>query len=76
MIFKNINRRCGHEEKIGIAGGYGDMTGISKERAKEMIDNHEETTAKNTREAESKLCVECFMQLSPEERGKEMESHE
>jgi hypothetical protein len=73
MHYEKIKRRCGHEETIGIAGGYGDMTDISKERAKEMIDNYEQTTANNIKEAEAKLCIDCLMALSHDDRKKEMQ---
>lgn len=76
MHFQRIKRRCGHEEQVGFAGGYGDMTDISKEKTKEMIDDYDEATAKSLREAEAKLCVDCFMKLSPTERWKEFEKHE
>ncbi len=66
MIFKNIKRRCGHEEQIGIAGYCGQVEDIDNLRDKQTVWD-------NIKDAESKLCLPCLKNLSHEERKKEVQ---
>lgn len=67
MIFKDIKRRCGHEEQIGIAGFSGELHNIPTKFQHEVMDN--------IKSAESKLCLPCLKALSKEAQREEMDSH-
>lgn len=73
MIFDNITRRCGHEEQIGFAGSFGDMTGISDERAAIMTDQYDKSVERAINKAKRKLCHSCLKQLSEEAIRKELD---
>jgi hypothetical protein len=65
MIFKNINRRCGHEEQIGIAGFSGTLDNIP--------DRFQDACLIGIMEQENRVCLPCLKKLSKEEQRKEMD---
>jgi hypothetical protein len=70
MTTMEIERKCGHKETIGIGGAYGDMTGISEERVREMMSEYESETEKSIQWQKDKLCFPCFEALSHEGKQK------
>jgi hypothetical protein len=69
MIFKHINRRCGHKEQIGIAGYSGEIENIAN-----LVDKQK--CWDSVKNAERKLCLPCFTKLSREDKRKEVWLHE
>ena len=60
MIYMSIKRKCGHEEKIGVAGFSGTFDNIPP--------RFQDACLIGIVEQEGKYCLECFNKLPDEEK--------